>query len=263
MTEENTHWAEGFEHSAVTTENREAFNKAAIKFPTQGDMCVGYMEQSKLVGQPFKLPESMDKLPDDASRSDFTAQVNKLQGREFAVDVAGLIDLDMKAGSTAEGEMYDEALGNRFKQFVVNEKIDKAKAQAMVKFHNTIMGEARTTFAEKATTDHAAAARACNDVLVAHADFGTQDKLDVQTTRLHRALLSKTGLTAEEAENVSKFFKEGEGATNPVLRRVMLNALAPLATEATTESGKGGTAGPKVKTTAQQLPKTAAAMGWK
>lgn len=242
------HWTDGFEHSSVTDDNREMFNTHMAKFPTEADAVADGYGLAKQKGQPFKLPESIDKLPDDASRATLLEQVNNLYGREYAADIDGLTELDMKSGSTAKEGMYDEDLAKAFKEWIVSDKIDKATAQKAVKFHNEAMGRARTAFtakteedAKKTASEQLAAVAACNEVLVAK--FGSKEKLDEQTVLMHRALLSETGCTADEAADVADFLKDREGATNATIRRILISNLAPLAAESTLHA-PGGPGGP-------------------
>ncbi len=237
------HWTDGYEAEGLGDDNREAFTTHMAKFPTQAAAVMDGYGLAKQKGVAFKLPESIEKLPDDASRATMLAAVNKLYGREIPADLDGLADLDMKAGSTAEGEMYDETLAKAFKEWVVSEKVEKSVAQKAIKFHNEAMALARTAYAaktEEATkkdaADRLAEVTACNEALVAK--FGSKEKLDQQTVKMHQALLNNTGCTTAEAEDVSKFLKEREGATNATLRRILISNLAPLATEALGPDGK-------------------------
>ncbi len=262
------HWTDGFEHASVTDENREAFNTHMAKFPTQADAVADGFGLAKLKGVAFKFPDSMDKLPDDASRADFTTQANKLLGREFSADIAGLSDMDMKLGSTSD-KPIDDIAANALKQMVVDKVIDKKQAQALVEFHNKSVGVATTANTaavaaaeQKASTEHAAAVTACNAALVAHPDFGTQEKVDEQTVLLHRALLNNVKCAADEAADLANFMKDGEGATNATLRRVLLSQLAPLAAEAGSHAGEGGNEQPGEKPLTEQLPETGKALGW-
>ena len=237
------HWTDDFEAEGLGDDNREAFTTHMAKFPTQAAAVMDGYGLAKQKGVAFKLPESIDKLPDDTSRATLLSQVNKLYGREIAADVDGLADLDMKSGSTAEEGMYDEEFAKAYKQFIVDGKFPKATAQAHVKFHNEMMTKARATFAaktEEATkkdaADRLAAVTACNDTLVT--TFGSKEKLEEQTVRMHRALLNNTGCSAEEAADIAEFLKEREGATNATLRRILISNLAPLATESLGPDGK-------------------------
>ncbi len=247
------HWSNEFEHSSVTDENRAAFNTHMAKFPTQADAVVNHMELAKQIGKPGKLPESMDGFADDTARAEFKTGAHKLLGITHANSIDDLADLDLRLGSTEDTKM-DDNLATAFKQFVVDEKLSKGDAQKIVGFHNKAMGLAREAFAAatKAAEDQAAAKfisdkRACNDALVAHADFATQEKLDKENVLLHRALKDNAGISVEEAESMAVLLSEGEGATNPVLRRLLLKAYAPMAAESSTEGGDGKPAGAKPK----------------
>jgi len=235
---------EGIEHELITDENRGAFATHMEKFDSMEAAALDGMGLKQMQGKPFKFPESMDKLPDDTSRAEFISKAHKLLGVTHADSIDDLGDLDLKLGSTSDA--MDDKLAAAFKEFVVSDKIDKATAQKMIGFHNKAMGLSREAFtaAKKAAEDQAAAKlisdkRACNDVLVAHADFATQEALDKQNILLHRALKDNAGISVEEADEMSEFLNDREGATNPVLRRLLLKAYAPMAAESSTEGGDG------------------------
>ena len=162
----------------------------------------------------------------------------------------------------------DEALATNFKQFVVDEKIGKADAQKIIGLHNKVMGTARDQYAaevkaanDRAAADHIAAVRACNDALVAHEDFGDQEKLDKQTVLLHRALVDNVGISGDRAEEIAAFMKDGMGATDPVIRRAMLKTYAPLAAESSQMGpGQGRPAATVVKS--EQDKQVAKDIGW-
>lgn len=234
------HWSEGFEHASITDENREAFNTAASKFPTQDDMSVGYMELQKTAGKPFKMPESLDKLPDDASRSEFTTQVNKLLGITKAKDIKELIDVNLKDG-LPEGSPYDEDFANLFKQFVIDNNLNVSDMPKYAKFFNTSMAKVAADQKAKTESDALAAADATNKALIAHPSIGSEEKLLEQTELLKRAVQNNVGLTPEEVEEFADTLADTLLTKNPVMARVMLKVLAPLGAEASTEGGGGGT----------------------
>ena len=248
------HWTEEYEHSSITDENREAFNKHMAKFPTQADAVADGYGLAKMKGQAFKMPESLATLPDDASRSDFTSQARNLLGIIHAGSIEDLSDLDLRAGSKGDVAM-DDNLAAAFKQFIVDNKISKTDAQKVIGFHNGAMGAARETHAaavkvatDKAASDMFAAKRACNDALASHEDFGSQEVLDKQTVFMHRALADNMGISKERAEEISVFMRDGIGATDPVVRRAMLKTYAPLAAESKNLGpGKGILPGAKVE----------------
>lgn len=239
------HWTDDFEHPSVTDENRGEFNTHMAKFTTQADAVADGYGLAKMKGKPANLPESMEGFADDTARTEFRASANRLLGITHAQNIEDLADLDLKLGSTSDAAM-DDKLAAAFKQFVVDEKLSKGDAQKMVGFHNKSMAVARETIATaaKAAEDEAAAKfisdkRACNDALVAHADFTNQETLDKQNVLLHRALKDNAGISVEEADSMAVLLSDGEGATNPVLRRLLLRAYAPMAAESSTEAGDG------------------------
>jgi len=259
-------WLDTFEHTSLAApEAQEAFKSAMSKYGSQEDAVVGGFEAMKAVGKPFKLPESLDKLPDDTVRGEFTSQAHKLLGIETAENIEALTELDMKAGQ-AEGALFDEGLANSFKAFVVEKKINKANAQEMVGFYNQTMAKARIAIAAKAEADKLAAAKTCNEALIAHPDFGSAEKVAEQSELLRRSIQNCPGITPEEYEEVGEELANSMLTKNPVMARVMLKLLAPLAAEGSTDTGAGGKAKEKELTGSEQtkkdLPKTAKALGW-
>ena len=141
----------------------------------------------------------------------------------------------------------DERLVPAFKQFVIDNKVGKGLAQKLVGLHNKIIGENNAAYKEQLETDdkqtasdRLAKVKACDDTLIAHTDFGTAEKLKESDILLHKALLNNVDITAEEAGGLSEFMRDGEPSTNPVLRRVMLKLLAPLAAESGMHGPGGG-----------------------
>lgn len=250
------HWTEGFEHDSITDENRESFNTAMAKFPTQADAVVNNLELQKLIGKPFKMPESLDKLPDDASRVDFTAQAHKLLGISKTKDIATLADVNLKDG-LPEGSPYDEDFANSFKQFVVDNDLNVNSMPKLAKFFN----EAMATITAKAETDKIAAAKSCDESLIAHPDIGSEEKLLEMTELFKRAIRDRVGLTPEEFEEFGDSIALTMLTTNPVAARVMLKQFAPLAAEAGTEEAGGGTK-VEAKKDPDEGSKSYVALGW-
>jgi len=237
-------WIENFEHASVTDDNRESFSKAMGKYETAEDAIVGGYNAQKTLGSSYRVPESLDSL-DDNSKAEFTTKASKLLGIEHAADVAALADINLKKG-LPEGSQYDEDFANSFKQFAVDNKIPKSSIEPLAEFFNNASMKAMEAQQAKFEADK----QATIDALIAHSDFGSKEKLDEQTVLLHRALTNHLGLNTEEANNIAEFLSNREGATNPVLRRAMLKAMAPLAQEGgtLTGDGTGGSGEPKQPT---------------
>lgn len=238
-------WIDNFEHGSVTDENREAFNKSMGEYTTINDAVYAGFNAKRKIGVPFKLPESMDNVP-EADRGDFTTRAHKLLGIEHVTDIANLSEVDLKKGM-ADGVPYDENFATAFKQFAIDNKIPKNLLTPIAEFFNLASAQSRQDLAARKETELATAKRGVNDALVAHPDFGTQEAVDEKTILLHRALKDHVGVSIEEANEVSEFMKNREGATNPVLRRILINALAPLAAEGSTDGGGGVSGGDGIK----------------
>jgi hypothetical protein len=251
------HWTGEFEHETITEENREAFATAMTKYATPEDAIVGGFNAQKLAGKPFRLPESLDKLPDDKVRNDFTSQAHKLLGIEHAPNVEALADLDLKVG-LAEGHQVDENLGNAFKQFVVENKVPKAVAQKAIGFHNQMMAQAREAMAAQAEAAQVKAATDTNAALIAH--FGSEAKVKDQSELLRRAI-KNSGITAEEYERVGEVMADSMLTKDPVMARVMLKLLAPLAASSSHEGGGAGEPPPGPKDPDAGSP-SYKALGW-
>lgn len=255
----------GIEHGSITAENRVAFSTHMEKFESMEDAALDGMDLKGQMGKPFKFPEAMDKLPDDASRADFTSQANKLLGNEFSADMAGLADVNLRGG-LPEGSPYDENFANAFKQFAIENKIPKASMSKIAEFFNLASTKATGDLNAKTAADFAAAKKVTDDALAAHEDFGGKEKLDAQTVLLHRALVSNLGLSTEDANGMAEFMRDREGATNPVLRRILLKQLAPLAAESDNDGGGGHAKSDKAKLSEDEQKKEDAAkkiLGWK
>jgi predicted transcriptional regulator len=257
-------WVNDFEHSSVTDENRESFSKAMSKYSTAEDAIVGGFEAMKAVGKPFKLPASLDKLPDDTVRADFTTQAHKLFGITHAKSVDDLKDFDFTVGMDPDenGEKkVDELLVNGVKQLVVDKQLNINKLPHYIELYNKAMAKARRDSAAQAEAAKIKAANETNEALAAHPDFGSMEKVKEQSELLRRAI-QNSGITPEEYEQVGEEMASSMLTKHPVMARVMLKLLAPLGAEGSSEAGKGGTPPPKKRTTADDLPQTAKALGW-
>ncbi len=253
------HWSDNFEHTSITDENRGEFATAMGKYENANDAVVGGFNAQKLAGKPFKFPESMDKLPDDASRTDFTSKAKGLLGIKTAKDVAELAELNMKM-DIAEGSEPDENLTTMLKSFVVENEIDTGVAQKFVGFHNRIMKAAKEQFATAEEEKKTQAATATNEALIAH--FKTEAEVAKQSELMRRAFQNKAGLNAEEFEKVGDALADSVFTKNPILARAILTLVSPLAAEGTTDGGGGGGGGGDPPKDPDEGSPTYKALGW-
>lgn len=219
-------------HPAITAENKEAFSTHMSKFESMEHAALDGMELKKIMGKPFKMPESLDKLPDDASRTDFTSKARALLGIETAADIEGLSQLDMKLDHDDSVEQ-PEALTNAFKAFIVENKINKADAQKMVGFHNRTMKAAREEFAKQAEEKKIQSATATNEALIAH--FKSEAEVAKQSELTLRAFQDKAGLTPDEFQKLGDALADSAFTKDPILARALMTLVAPLAAEGTND----------------------------
>ena len=234
------HWADDFEHESITDENREAFSTHMAKFDTEGDAVMDGYDLAKQKGNLFKIPESLENLPDDESRTDFTSQVHKLFGIRKTKDISELANVNLKDGM-AEGAVYNEDFANSFKQFVVDNNLNVNDMPKLAKFFHVSMAKLGEAQKAKTEADNLAAAKSCNDALIAHADIGSEERLLVLTEQFTRAMETKVGLTPDEVEELADDLAVSKLSRHPALTRVLLQQIAPLAAEASTEKGGGPT----------------------
>ncbi len=226
----------------------------------------GGFDAKKLVGRPFKLPETLDKLPDDASRNDFKAGAHKLLGTTPAIgNIEELADIDLKAGMTVGSETeVNENLTTMLKTIAVEKKWPKSVVQDVVALYNGPLTKFSKEFAAtQAENKKIADAKATDEALIAHPDIGSKEKLAELSELLRRAVKNNVGLTAEEYEEFGEVMADTMLTKNKVMARVMLKVLAPLAAEGTTKTGTDVGKGPKKELDKEAgIPATSKALGW-
>lgn len=236
---------EGLDLEAITEEDREAFATHMEKFDSLEAAAVDGMDLKRQAGKAYRIPDTLDGL-DDGGKADFTTKARRALNLESAADLDGLKDVNLKKG-LPEGSPYDEDFAASFKQFAIDNKIPKSALEPLAEFFNLASAKAAGDMQAKRAADFAAAKQASDDALIAHKDFGSKEKLAEQNVLLHRALTNNVGFDVEEANEVAEFLRDREGATNPTIRRLLLNQLAPLAAESSNDGGKGTAPGERVE----------------
>lgn len=232
------HWSQDFEHASITEDNREAFTTGMSKFPTQADAVIGYTELQKSAGKPFKLPESIDKLPDDQTRADFSDGVNKLIGRTIPKDMESFADVNFKDG-LAEDAQVNEKFTGIIKQWAVDNKIPLETVSKLASFYNgPLAAHATEAMAEQTQADTIAKQTACQEALVN--TFGSKEKVAEQSELFRRAILNFDGVKGtDKAEEIGDAMVKAGLTTNPELAKIMLKAFAPMAATSNNETNNG------------------------
>ncbi len=243
------HWAPEFEHPSVTTENREAFNTHMAKFTSQADAVMDGYGLATQKGKPFKMPESLDKLPDDKTRGEFRSGALKVLGSVDNVDA--LKDFNFSAGRPEGYEMTeaDTAVAASFSQFVVEKNVPLSMATGMVEFYNTMMTKARQDI-DNQYIDQAKVTNAkMLDVL------NGEDNVVKHAESIVALFNNHAGLTAEEIKDLPDALVENKFPHSIVLQKALGNIAAKLVTEGTTEGGGGGGGGGEHKQTPYEWKK--------
>ncbi len=231
-------WINEFTHASVTDENKEAFGKSMEKYASKDDAIMGGFNAQKIAGAAFKFPESMDKLSDDAMRSDFTNKALKLLDREPVKNMEDFKDFNFTDGM-ADGATADETMKAAFAQHVIDSGMSKGMAAKDAKFFNTMMG--KTIEANKVAADKQAiaTAKAVDAELIADPDIGSQEKLTELSELFKRAITNHVGLKGDDIDEVVDAMIKGGLTQNAKLAKIMLKQFAPLAAEGNTDGGGG------------------------
>jgi len=251
------HWTTEVEHGKLENpETKEAFARAYGKYATQEDGLIGGFEAMQTVGRPFKLPESLEKLPDDKTRDDFVGGVSKLLGAVEKPE--DLKDLNWTAGM-AEGSEADENLVKMFSHFVVENKMRRSIVQKNVEFYNKLMHQAKEAKEAQESEDM----RLTNEALVKH--FNGEENLKKQIELYRRTFQNKAGLSGKEYEQVADELVDSGLLRHPLMARALLTLIAPLSAEGTTDTGDGVGGGELTEEQKfkKENPKTAQALGIK
>ena len=235
-------WANDFQHDSLAVpETKEAFVKTMSKYGSQEEAIVGGFNAMKEIGKPFRLPESLDKLPDDKSRQEFQAHIGKILG---VVESEDSIPKDFNwADGLEDGSQTDENMVAAFKNFAVDNKLNVNQVQGGVKFWNGIMRQAKESMQQTA----AAEMKATNEAMLKEYN-GSDEALKADIELMRRTFKNNAGLTGEEYEAIADDLmgpdengKVGALLRKPTLTKALLKLLAPLSKEGSTEGGEGGT----------------------
>jgi len=198
-------WLDSFEHDSLNTpETKEAFTKAMGKYETPEAAIIGGFNAIKSTGTPYKLPESLDKMPGDTdeerdkNRNEMMGKINKLIGAVEKPE--DLQDINWLLDSTLEGDKPNEGLVKAVTEFAVAEKAPKGLVQKLAGFWNRLQAgnrEKQAEAQEQAETQQAAKIKEVNEKLTTDAG-GNADELKSRIELVKRMFLNFGSLTAEE-----------------------------------------------------------------
>lgn len=257
-------WLDNVSNEALQTEEAKT---ALSKYDSMESAVVGGLEAQKMVGKPFRLPESLDKLPDDTVRGDFVSQVSKLTGVDITAAKAKMgdilkgdddfKDIDFSEGLEEGDSPMSEAGQASLKKFLVESGATKTTAKKVVGFVNGLMKQARADQQQQIKQ----MAEDTHKALVDH--FGGEDKVTEMSEAVKRAFMSKAA-NKEEFEKTGLALIQSALTRHPQIAIPLMEMIAPYGKEGSTKTGDGGdhNNNDAPKSTAEQLPNTAKALGW-
>jgi len=225
-------WLDNFEHDSLDTpEVKESFAKTMSKYETPEAAIVGGFNAIKSTGTPYKLPESLDKMPGntdeerDKNRNEMMGHISKLIGAVEKPE--DLQDIDWLLDSTLEGDKPNEELVKAVTELAVAEKAPKGLVQKLVGFWNRLQAGYRakqrakqTEVQKQAEVQQAAKIKEVNEKLTADAG-GNAEELKSRTELVKRMFLNFGGLTAEEYEQAGAGVLEK--ANNYAFNKALIN----------------------------------------
>ena len=197
------------------------------KYNSPEEALVGGFNAQKMAGVPFKLPESLDKLPDDTMRNNFTSQVNKLMGAVQKEEE--LADVDFSEG-LADARNQNQDLVTELKKFAVGKP--KSFVVDLVKFINGFNNN-MITGNENRAIEKAKEVRQTLSVL-----YGGEEKVNENYESVRRLFQNEMGLSAEEYNNAGKSFIDNVLAKDAVMSKGMMNLAKNIVKEGSTPPGE-------------------------
>jgi len=233
------HWSDSLTHEALVTQEAKT---VLSQYKTQDDFMVAGLEAKKMVGAPFRLPKSIESLPDDKTRGEFTSQVNRLMGAVEKEE--DLKDVNFADG-LADARTVNQDLVAAYKKIGVELGLTKTQFAKLVKWSNSWGQQyknAQTQAAQKAAQDELNDSRKVLSAL-----FGGDEGIKRETEAVRRMFQNHAGLTAQEYEQTPKAMIDNGLMRDPIYAKALFN-LAKNFKESTTE---GATAGAPAKKTEQ------------
>ena len=224
-------WVESIEHERLGDEDRAILDK----FETPEDAHVGYVELQKAAGKPFKLPDSLDKLDENASK-EFKEKVSSLIGHDFDVISEENINEINFADGLADARSVSEDLKKAFSQFAVENKMPRSLVQKLVTMNNKFGQEMANKMAQDRKTQKEQKLAEVKNTLAPL--FGGEDGLKENNEAVRRMYQNHSGLTAEEYEKIADPVI-GRISEDPVFAKAQYN-LAKQYKESSTETTSGG-----------------------
>lgn len=248
-------WLEAYgEHEVLgTPEAKEALGK----YETAEDALVGGYNASKKFGKPYILPESLEKLPDDKVRGEFTGSVKKMLGIQSVKDKAELDDVNWADGLPDARSVNKDLVEAYIEEAIASGK-SFAQVQRDVAFNNKMANQFKLAQAEGRKAQHDEVNTKLEGM------YGGKEGVEKYKKDVFKMFATEGGLAGEEVEILADELAKAGLYSNPLLTRALFNLSKVVVKEGETEKGSPPAA--KTETIDQrqnrELPDITKALGW-
>jgi hypothetical protein len=220
-------WIGELEHPDLLTDDAKT---VLNEYKSREEFMVAGLNAKRKVGKPYRLPESLEKLPDDNVRTQFKGDISKLIGHDFDVidGEESLSGINFAEG-LADARTVNEAIKKAFAEFAIAEKLPKSLAQKIVGLNNKLATEFANTSA-KAKKDHTEKVSEIVKGL-----YGGEEGVKGNRELVKRLFDKHGGLTTEEYEELNGIIDAGT-ANHVVLNKALFNIAKGLVPESETEN---------------------------
>ena len=243
------HWTDGLTHQDLITPKAKA---VLGEYNSNEDALVAGLEAKSKVGEPFRLPNSIEGIPSDAQREDFHNQLGKLMGA--VENDEAMADVNFADG-LPDAKMVNEDFVTAAKAFAIEYKVPVALLKKFVLFNNQFSLKARQ---DKDNTAVETATKINGEL---SSLFGGDEGIKKHNENVRKMFQNHGGLTADEFEAVVPGLVDSGITKSTPLSKALYN-IAGKFPEGTTEGSQ--VPGSKVEEGGikQQLPVTAKILGW-
>ena len=225
-------WFEGMENPALNT---PAAQELLGKYTSQEEFNIGHVNAQESIGVPFKLPESMDKLKDDAVRADLTSKIGALLGKDVS-SIATKEELEEVnyAEGLSDARMLHPDLKKEIAKWATDGKHSKAEAKSVALMVNKfIMG-----FVNTQDTDRTTKSTEVHEALKPL--FGGEDGVKKSQENVHRMFLNHAGLTVDEYGDAVKAIIDAGMNQDVAISKALFNLAKLIVPEGITETPQAG-----------------------
>ena len=236
------HWSDELTHEKLITPEAKTVLQ---EYGTQEEYMAAGLEAKKMVGSPYRLPKSLESLPDDKARGEFTSGVEKVLGVKRLQSEEDLEGIDFAKGHK-NAKDSNKDVETAMRKFVIEKGYTKQQAEDLI-LHNNQTEQTRTNARVQKVIDDAEVAKNALVVMC-----GSEDKVNSSYDGVRKLFQNHCGLSEVEYEETGKTFIEKILTKSAVMSKALFNLAESVVVEGETEIGlKGGKNKPESMTERQ------------